>query len=606
MASNRRIVVEFLGKDVSAGSTAAAVERKFGKLGGRLDKVGQAAGRMLAVGATAGGAALYKMGQNAAADEAAQRKLAIALQNSTGATAAQVAGVEDYISKTSLATGVSDDELRPAFQRLAQATGDVDEAQRQLAIAMDVSAGTGKSLKTVSEAMMKANNGTTASLSKLGLKTKDAQGNTLSLNDALAEMSKTFKGQAAAAAGSTDGKMKRLRVAMDELGESIGTMVLPAMEKLADIAMGAVSWIDRNRTTTAALIGTVAGFAAVLWTVSAAMRAYLAITKTVAAVTGAYRAAKQALVFWTYGEQAATLRATGARIASTASLVAHKVATVASTVGMKAAALASKAWAAATWLVNVALKAIMANPIVFLLSAIAIGLVIAYKKSETFRKIVNAAFSAVANAAKVAFRWVVDKAQAALGWLKANWKTLLAILTGPIGIAVLVITRNWDKIKAGATRAKDWIKDKFNDLVGFFKGIPGRIASAAAGMWNGISNAFRSMVNTIIGLWNRLDVRIPSVKIPGVGTYGGTGDLIPDLPYLARGGIVTRPTLAVIGEAGPEAVIPLSRGARGMGGAGVEINFNGPVYGDPRAFARFVVEALRKEKRLTGVNLGLA
>lgn len=280
-----------------------------------------------------------------------------------------------------------------------------------------------------------------------------------------------------------------------------------------------------------------------------------------------------------------------------------KAASIGTAIASKTAAAASKAWAAGQWLLNAALTA---NPIGLVVVAIALlvaGLILAYKKSETFRKIVNAAFGAVAKAAQVAFKWVIDKASAALGWIKGNWKTLLAILTGPIGIAVLVISRNWDKIKAGARGAVDWVKGRFNDLVGFFRGIPSRVSGAASGMWDGIKNAFRSSINYIIGKWNSLSFSLPSVNVPGIGKIGGFTLSTPNIPYLAKGGIVTRPTLAVIGEAGPEAVIPLNRGRGSVGGGGFHLHLHGPVYGDPRAYGKGIVDALRAERRFTNKSL---
>lgn len=229
----RKITVEFLGNSRDLERAAKSGEQSTSRLGSKLKTVGKVAGGALAVGAIVAGKALFDMAKNAAADEAAQRKLAIGIKNATGATDAQVAGVEKWISKQGRVLGITDDELRPAFQRLVQATGDVDEAQRQMSIAMDVSAGTGKSLKTVSEALMKANNGTTASLSKLGLKTKDAQGNALTLDEALASMSQTFKGQATASANTFEGKMGRLKIVFDETKEEIGAKLLPMLTTLA-------------------------------------------------------------------------------------------------------------------------------------------------------------------------------------------------------------------------------------------------------------------------------------------------------------------------------------------------------------------------------------
>jgi len=110
-----------------------------------------------------------------------------------------------------------------------------------------------------------------------------------------------------------------------------------------------------------------------------------------------------------------------------------------------------------------------------------------------------------------------------------------------------------------------------NYLVESFMRLPGDLASAAAGMWNFISEGFRASINYVIDMWNGLRFRTPDIPlVPGDQSM----DIgVPQIPRLAEGGIVTRPTLAVIGEAGPEAVIPLSssRNAPGVAG-GVTIN----------------------------------
>jgi hypothetical protein len=240
------VVFDILARDQASakfdhlGNSVDGSTTKMGRFNDVMKTAGKAAAYGLGAGLVIGATALVGMTKNAIEDEAAQRKLAIAMENSVGATDKQIASVENWITKAGLATGVTDDEMRPAFQRLVQATGDVGEAQRQMGIAMDVSAGTGKSLKTVSEALMKANNGTTASLSKLGLKTKDAEGNTLSLKDALKEMSDTFGGQAAAKAGTLEGKMDRLKLIFDETKESIGAKLIPIVSDFADVLINKV------------------------------------------------------------------------------------------------------------------------------------------------------------------------------------------------------------------------------------------------------------------------------------------------------------------------------------------------------------------------------
>lgn len=198
--------------------------------------------------------------------------------------------------------------------------------------------------------------------------------------------------------------------------------------------------------------------------------------------------------------------------------------------------------------------------------------------------------------------WDTIKAAAAavFDWVKDHWPLLLGIITGPIGLAVAAIVTHWDKIKNGFTAVKDWIGDRVGDIVGFFTGLPGRIAAAAVGMWDGIKDAFRGVINTIIGWWNGLDFKLPSVHIPGTPfDVGGFTLGTPDIPRLAAGGIVTRPTLALIGERGPEAVVPLGGG---MAGTVVNNYFYGPQ--DPAGVARQIQSMLLEEKRRSG-PLGL-
>lgn len=117
------------------------------------------------------------------------------------------------------------------------------------------------------------------------------------------------------------------------------------------------------------------------------------------------------------------------------------------------------------------------------------------------------------------------------------------------------------------------------------------ITSLGQSTFDNLVNGLRGALNTIISLWNGIDFRI-SVSVPdwvpGIGGRSwSTPDLFPDIPFLAEGGIVTKPTLAMIGEAGPEAVIPLSK-SNAMGG--INITVNGAI--DPESTARQIVQIL--------------
>jgi hypothetical protein len=154
-----------------------------------------------------------------------------ALKAATGATYAQVKATEDMILKTSLATGVADDALRPALQRLAVSTKDTVEAQKLLSLALDISKASGKDLETVANALGRAQDGNATSLGRLGLGLSKAELATLSFTEIQTKLSDLYGGAAAANAETFQGKIDRLKVGFDEAKESLGFALLPQVEK---------------------------------------------------------------------------------------------------------------------------------------------------------------------------------------------------------------------------------------------------------------------------------------------------------------------------------------------------------------------------------------
>lgn len=172
--------------------------------------------------------------KSAIADEAAQLKLAGALRTATGATNAQIAATEAYITKTSLATGVADDALRPAFQRLSVATGSLTKSQDLLNIAIDISKGTGKELASVTEALSKSFAGQDTQLVRLGIGLTAAQAKTMSHKEQVQLLTDLYGGAAARNAETFEGKMAILSNRLNEAKESIGTALLPILTRLAE------------------------------------------------------------------------------------------------------------------------------------------------------------------------------------------------------------------------------------------------------------------------------------------------------------------------------------------------------------------------------------
>lgn len=213
------------------GEADKAVENNSSKIS-EFGKKAAAAFAVAAAAAVAYGTKLAIDGVKAAIeDEQAQLRLAAALKSATGATEAQIQATEAYILKTSLATGVADDQLRPAFQRLAVSTKDVNEAQKLLNLSLDIAKGRGLELETVANALGRAQDGNTTALGRLGLGLSKAELSTLSFTEVQQKLSDLYGGAAAANAETFQGKIDRLKVGFDEAKESLGVALLPAVEQ---------------------------------------------------------------------------------------------------------------------------------------------------------------------------------------------------------------------------------------------------------------------------------------------------------------------------------------------------------------------------------------
>jgi hypothetical protein len=240
MAGSRTLKLSILAetKDLVDGlNKASNSTQTFGDKATEFGKKAALAFAVAGAAALAFGADAVKA---AAQDAAAQEKLAETIKATTNATAAQIAGVEDYITKTSIAIGVTDDQLRPAFSRLVRSTKDTEEAQRLLNLALDLSVAVGKPVETVANALGKAYDGNTTALGKLGLgldanliKSKD--------NEAIIKSLETTYGNFAEGAAETAAvKFERIRIATDEAKESIGAALLPVVEQLSDYVLTTV------------------------------------------------------------------------------------------------------------------------------------------------------------------------------------------------------------------------------------------------------------------------------------------------------------------------------------------------------------------------------
>jgi hypothetical protein len=168
-----------------------------------------------------------------AEDENAARSLGMTLKNLNLDYLGASESVNTYISNLEKQTGVLDDELRPAMDRLLRATGSLTESQKLLGLALDISAGTGKSLTTVSQGLQKAYLGNNASLGRLGVGLTKAELSTSSFLQIQERLTELFAGQAVSAANSYLGSMNKLTIASNNAKEIIGKDLLDAMKLIS-------------------------------------------------------------------------------------------------------------------------------------------------------------------------------------------------------------------------------------------------------------------------------------------------------------------------------------------------------------------------------------
>ncbi|MFJ4687050.1 phage tail tape measure protein [Streptomyces sp. NPDC088789] len=187
----------------------------------------------------------------------------------------------------------------------------------------------------------------------------------------------------------------------------------------------------------------------------------------------------------------------------------------------------------AQWAWNTALWAFPGTWIIAAILAVIVILVLLWQNSETFRDIVMGVWAAF----KFAVGQAVSGALAAIGWLAA--------VPG--------------RVAGWFTSMKDLAVAAALGLVAWLLGLPGRVTRAVSGLFDGIPASARGAINTVIGWWNQLAFTIGGGSVMGVDIPSATLNT-PDIPYLARGGIATGPTVAMVGEGREdEAILPLSR-----------------------------------------------
>jgi len=254
--------VESMGKNVAGQSGNVK------KLGGAFEGVAGSIKKLL--GAAAVIAFLNDSAKAAVEDQQSQALLARQMEVTTGANAKQKAAVEAQIGALEEMSGVADDKIRPSFATLLRATHDSTEAMKLQKLAMDISAGTGRDLESVSLALAKAQGGNTMALNKMvpGLKNS---------KDLMGDLQKQFKGAAKTAADANP--YARLGVAFDRLKETLGKALLPILTSLTKILLPLMPIVNMLAKVISVLVKAI--MPVVVAIVKALMPAFNAIVKVV-------------------------------------------------------------------------------------------------------------------------------------------------------------------------------------------------------------------------------------------------------------------------------------------------------------------------------------
>ncbi len=214
------IIVENKGKKAlgDVDKSVKGLSKSFKKLAG-------AAGIGLST------AAVIKFGKEAAkafiADEKAASRLAMSVKNL--GLGFETPRIERYIADLSAMSGVTDDQLRPAMQRLLQTTGSVTKSQELLNQAIDISRGSGVDYETVVNDLSMAYVGNTKGLRKYSLGLSQAELKTMSFADVQSKFASTFKGSNAAYLDTYAGKFELINTAVGEASEKIGGALVESL-----------------------------------------------------------------------------------------------------------------------------------------------------------------------------------------------------------------------------------------------------------------------------------------------------------------------------------------------------------------------------------------
>lgn len=533
-----------MAKSISVVVTgnAAPLRAALGEATDKISNFGSSVKKFALPAAAALGAVAFAgldAAKAAIEDEAAAKLLERQLKATTNATDAQVAATESWITKQSLATGIADSELRPALGKLVRATGDLTKSQELLALSQDIAIQTGKPLAAVTDAVGKAANNQFGALSRLDPTLKDLVKKGGDATDVFAALNGTFGGASAEYAKTYEGQLKRVNVALDESKETIGAALLPALGGLLEFVNGTVVPGLSKMGDILQEEGLVNGMIRIFTAAGDWI-----VNDGLPMLRDKLTQLGGAFIDWIGPRIVPMLQKLGELVAAGANWLLDE--------GLPQLVDKLKEWGDAfvAWIgPNIA-------PML-------------QKLGELVAKIgVWAITEALPKLLKIAVEWT----GALVGWA---FDLAPEILKG-LGLMVLEIVK---KIPEFAGKLVSGFAD-LGEMIG-----------------RGLVNGIIGMVNWMIRKLN--DLLEFTVPVPFGPDIRVNAPDLAEIPKLAAGGLVMGPTTALIGEAGPELVVPLDKVGKMGGGNTYQITVQTGV-GDPREIGREIVDAIRQYERTAG------
>jgi phage-related protein len=647
------VKIRILGDSSNAQRAFRTAERDADSFQQRAQNVGR---RMTAVGAGMTAAltmpivALFGTGMSEILEwDQAMRQSEAVVRSTGGAANVTAAEMGAYAEQMQAATGIQDDlilsgeNVMATFTNVRNVAG-ADIFTQANESALDLSIALGTDLQSATTMVGKALNDPISgltSLTRAGIQFTDQQKEQIRImveaGDVagaqqliLGELETQFGGSAEAYGESGAGKIERFKRALEGFAESMTTVLMPAIEPLADGAERVATWLGnlsgRGQTVAAVLLVAAAAAGPLLMVMGALVTAIgvislpiLALVAAVALFAGAWILAYTKVEWFRSAVDAYVdflISVLWPAIQQTAQVIIQKFGEIV-------------AWVQANWpAIQEAIGHVM-NVIRMHVSAVVSAVQMIW---NTFgQNILTAAqtvWSFISTTIQNAVRMVQQVIQLVLNVINGDWgaawnniKNIAGIVWNQIGNVVrtaINLLRNvvnagingvkalwsagWNAMKTAVgtiwNGIKSTVSSGVSSLIGFVRGIPGSIASVVSGAFDSIPRAFKSAINNVISAWNNISIGGFHVDLPFGQSFDAPAINFPNIPMLAKGGNITAAGWTMVGERGPE-FLRLPKGAEVRpldSGAGSTYNFENHFHDaqpDPAKLSRELAWMLR-------------